>query len=55
MNTFDPESQNGLGHYQKSITFVNDSDMPFRHVEKPYETNEKRGFSKVKNALRKPL
>ena len=28
--------------------------MTFRHVEKPYKTNEKRGFSKAKNVLRKP-
>ena len=25
--------------------------MTFRHVEKPYETNEKRGFAKGKKAL----
>ena len=40
---------------QKGITFIDNSDMPFRHVEKPYKTNEKRGFSKTKNAMRKPL
>ena len=40
---------------KKSITFIDDSDMPFRHVEKPYKTNKKRGFSKVKNASRKTL
>ena len=27
----------------------------FRDVGKPYKTNERRGFSKAKNALRKPL
>ena len=27
----------------------------FQNVEKPYKTNEKHGFSKFKNALRKPL
>ena len=27
----------------------------FQNVGKPYKTNEKRGFSKCKNALRKPL
>ena len=27
----------------------------FQNVGKPYKTNEKRGFSKSKNALRKPL
>ncbi len=55
MKIFEPKSQNGLENNQKSITFIDEFDMTFRHVEKPYKPNEKRGFSKVKNALRKPL
>ncbi len=55
MKTFEPKSQNGLGNDQKSNTFIDEFYMTFRHVEKPYKTNEKRGFSKGKNALRKPL
>ncbi len=49
------KSQNGLEIEQKSITFIDKFHMTFRHVEKPYKTNEKRGFAKAKNALRKPL
>ena len=37
------------------ITFIDKTHMAFRHVEEPYKTNGKRGFSKTKNALRKPL
>ena len=39
----------------KSITFIDKTHTAFRYVKKPYKPNEKRGFSKVKNALRKPL
>ena len=52
---FEPKTQKGLENDQKSITFIDNFDMTFRHVEKPYKTNEKRGFSNAKNALRKPL
>ncbi len=40
---------------KKSITFIDKFHMTFRHVEKHYKTNEKRGFSKATNALRKPI
>ena len=52
---FEPKSQNGIENDQKSITFIDKFYMTFRHVEKPCKTNGKRGFSKAKNALRKPL
>ena len=52
---FESKSQNDLENDQKSITFIDKFYMTFRHVEKPYKTNEKRGYSKAKNALRKPL
>ena len=55
MKTFEQKSQNGTGNDQKSITFIDEFHMAFHHVEKPYKTDEKRGFSKVKSALRKPL
>ena len=51
---FSQNRKNGIENDQKSITFIDESDMTFRHVEKPYKTNEKLGFSKVKNALQKP-
>ena len=41
---FKPKTENGLQNDQKSITFFSKSHMAFRHVEKPYKTNEKRGF-----------
>ena len=39
----------------KSITFIDKTHTAFRYVKKPYKTNEKQGFPKAKNALRKPL
>ena len=41
--------------WSKSITFIDETHTVFSHVRKSYKTNEKRGFSKAKNALRKPL
>ena len=55
MQTFESKTQKGFQNDQKSITFIDKFHMTFYHVEKPYKTNEKRGFSKTKNALRKPL
>ena len=55
MKTFEPKTQKGFQNDLKSITFIDKFDMTFRHVEKPYKTNEKRGFSQTKNSLRKPL
>ena len=52
---FGPQTQNGIQNDQKSITFIDKLHMTFHHVGKPYKTNEKRGFSKTQNALRKPL
>ncbi len=52
---FESKSQKGFQNDPKSIAFIDKTHMAFRHVEKPYKTNEKRGFSKAKNALRKPL
>ena len=50
-----PNRKNGIGNDQESSTFIDKFDMTFRHVENPYKTNEKRGSSKAKNVLRKPL
>ena len=59
MKTFWAKSQNGLENDQKSTTFIDDSDMTFRHVEKPYKNQRKTRFLKsqkrVAEILIKPV
>ncbi len=55
MKTFESKAQKGFPNDQKSITFIDNSDMPFRHVEKPYKPNEQRGFSKANTAFAETL
>ena len=52
---FSRKRKKGFQNDQKSITFIDETHTSFRYVKKPYKTNEKQGFSKAKNALRKPL
>ncbi len=40
MNIFLAKSRNGIENNQKSITLIDKLHMTFRHVEKPYKTNE---------------
>ena len=54
MKTFEPESQNGLGNDQKSITFIDKTHTAFRHVKKPYKTNENKVSQKPKTRCENP-
>ena len=54
MKTFEQKSQKGLENDQKSITFIDEFDMTFRHVEKPDETNENEVSQKPKTRCENP-
>ena len=54
MKTFEPKSQYGIENNQKSITFIDKFDMTFRHVEKPYKTNENEVSQKPKTRCENP-
>ena len=52
---FWPGNAKKLPKWSKSITLIDTTHKAFRYVKKPYKPNKKQGFSKAKNALRKPL
>ncbi len=43
---FESKSQKGFQMIKKSIAFVDKFDMPFRHVENHYKTNDETRFLK---------
>ena len=54
MIILEPKTQNDLQNDQKSITFIDKTHMAFRHVKKPYKTNENEVSQKPKMRCENP-
>ena len=51
---FESKSQKGFQNDRKSITFIDKTHTAFRHVKKPYKTNENEVSQKPKTRCENP-